>query len=175
MMVHDDEVRFRDLLQQSMRVEDGRLCGYKMADASGQALVAQMYAAQADRTRQERERQARASEESAAMGLATLPGGFSGAFSGFSPTALASRAPAAAGANGGGETQALRRDAQEARAERDLWLLLDILTRTQLLVDLDADQCDATLGKALAGLTERASVGDVVNAALLRCPFFPRR
>eukprot|EP00596_Hydrurales_sp_CCMP1899_P010777 CAMPEP_0119036256 /NCGR_PEP_ID=MMETSP1177-20130426/3841_1 /TAXON_ID=2985 /ORGANISM="Ochromonas sp, Strain CCMP1899" /LENGTH=140 /DNA_ID=CAMNT_0006995819 /DNA_START=170 /DNA_END=589 /DNA_ORIENTATION=- len=65
----------------------------------------------------------------------------------------------------GKDAKGYRREALEARAERDLWSLLDICTRSDLLKDLDNIECDESLSTAIAVLTERSSVSDVINTA----------
>jgi hypothetical protein len=127
------------------------LPGYKLMNAQSQALLAQMYSEEARLMVVDKERLARASDESAAMGQTIMAGyGSNPAVSDLSPTFMA---------------HLLRREAQEARAERDLWSLLEILTKSELLCDLNADECEASLQQAMAALTERSTISDVINAA----------
>ena len=148
-MYNEDAVSFQEVLVRwNMRVEDDFIAGFKLADASSQAQLAQMYAAQADWTRKEKERLANGCDESLAMGQV---------MGGYSNNSNQSR----------NEAQILRREAQEARAERDLWSLLDILTRSELLCDVNADQCETSLQHAIRDVTnERSSISEVVNIAI---------
>ena len=148
-MYNEDAISFQEVLVKwNMRVEDECIAGFKLADSSSQAQLAQMYAAQADWTRKEKERLANGCDESLAMGQV---------MGGYSNNINQSR----------NEALLLRREAQEARAERDLWSLLHILTRSDLLNDVNADQCESSLQHAMRDvINERSSISEVVNIAI---------
>jgi Nuclear pore protein 84 / 107 len=147
-IINEEQGAFCDVLsQRAMRVDGEYRTGYKLRDSLSQAQLVSMYSSQVEASRQGFERQIRARGESLSMGILDDGG--------------------AAGAGAPGVSfDSLRREAAEARAERDLWSLLDILTRSELLVDLDSPSCETALRAAMGQLTERSSVEDVENTAL---------
>lgn len=60
---------------------------------------------------------------------------------------------------------ALQRELAEQRAERDLWSLLELLTASNLLYDINEHGCDEKLQKVLSGLPVTASIPDYLQAA----------
>ncbi len=57
-------------------------------------------------------------------------------------------------------------EAREVRAERDLWSLLDLFSRSELLVDIDSAACNTSLEASLEALPASACVNEVLNIAL---------
>ena len=65
-----------------------------------------------------------------------------------------------------GAQSAAMQEARDARAERDLWALLDLASRADLLVDVQVHDCNMSLDAALAALPASAGVADVQECSL---------
>lgn len=63
------------------------------------------------------------------------------------------------------KSQLLQRDLRIYRAERDLWTLLETLSYSNLLIDLDDTSCERNLTKGLTELPISATILDYLNAA----------
>ena len=146
MMIEDEHKSFHGIiLQKMMESVNGFPEVRKTADISMNTDLIIMYAGDTELNRQSLERQASATEESTTMGM-------------WSSTTTTQTSIAS-------QIQSLCREAEEARTERDLWTLLDIVTRADLLCDLNDADCELSFQSAISQLTERNNIEEVMDTA----------
>ena len=155
-LINDEQVAFCDILSQKAMRDDGEYhTGYKLRDTLSQAQLVNMYSIQAETSRQGYEHYILTHGESlSTTGITTT-------------TNILTDTATIGGLKSEHSLESYRREAVESRAERDVWSLLNILTRSELLTDLDNNLCNISLSNAMKNqITERSTIEEIENVAL---------